>query len=342
MRSPRCVNKATPSAGSRAPWAVRPARSSREIRRNSRTDGGYRPSTAHDFARWRRSRSRRNQRFTPADWAIVLTLLKKDWSPEQISGRLKKNGVLRISHETIYRHIWHDKRRGGTRFKLLRQAGKKRRKRYGAYDSRGRLAGKRHISERPPAIDARSEVGHWEIDTVLGSIKACIVTLVERATGYLLIGKLKARTVAELNRATRTLVSSSPLPVRTITADNGTEFHGYADLENQTGALSTSPPRTTPGSAAPTKTPTASSGSTSQREPAWRGYRHGAVTPSLRSSIPAPGSVSTSSHQRRHMTPFAIKPCCASNLMSQRTAGLLQRSNAFSMAATSWSNAARD
>ena len=214
-----------------------PSTISREIRRNSRTDGGYRPSTAHDFARWRRSRSRRNQRFTPADWAIVLTLLKKDWSPEQISGRLKKNGVLRISHETIYRHIWHDKRRGGTRFKLLRQAGKKRRKRYGAYDSRGRLAGKRHISERPPAIDARSEVGHWEIDTVLGSTKACIVTLVERATGYLLIGKLKARTVAELNRATRALVSSSPLPVRTITADNGTEFHGYADLENQTGAL---------------------------------------------------------------------------------------------------------
>jgi len=214
-----------------------PSTISREVRRNSRADGGYRPGTAHDFARWRRSRSRRNQRFTAANWALVLTLLKQHWSPEQISGRLRKDGVLRISHETIYRHIWRDKRRGGTRFKLLRQAGKKRRKRYGAYDSRGRLAGKRHISERPPIVEARSEVGHWEIDTVLGSTKACIVTLVERATGYLMIGKLKARTVAELNRATLALISDAQLPVRSITADNGTEFHGYADLEHQTGAL---------------------------------------------------------------------------------------------------------
>jgi IS30 family transposase len=141
---------------------------------------------------------------------------------------------LQISHESIYRHIWRDKRRGGARYKWLRQAGKKRRKRYGAYDSRGRLSGKRHISERPAAVEARADVGHWEIDTVLGSTKPCIVTLVERATGYVMIGKLRARTVAELNRATLALISAAPLPVRTITADNGTEFHGYADLEAQT------------------------------------------------------------------------------------------------------------
>jgi IS30 family transposase len=204
-----------------------PSTISREVRRNSRKDGGYRPSTAHDFARWRRSRSRRNQHFAATDWALVLTLLKQRWSPEQIAGRLKKDGVLRISHESIYRHIWRDKRRGGTRYKLLRQAGKKRRKRYGAYDSRGRLAGKRHISERPKAAEARTEVGHWEIDTVLGSTKPCIVTLVERATGYVMIGKLQNRTVAELNRVTVALIRAVPLPVRTITADNGTEFHGY-------------------------------------------------------------------------------------------------------------------
>jgi len=206
------------------------------VRRNSRKDGGYRPSTAHDFARWRRSRSRRNQRFTSPDWALVLTLLEQHWSPQQIAGRLKKSQRLRISHESIYRHIWLDKRRGGSRYKLLRQAAKKRRKRYGAYDSRGRLAGKRHISERPAAVEARTEVGHWEIDTMLGSTKPCIVTLVERATGYVLIGKMRARTVAELNRAALALISEAPLPVRTITADNGTEFHGYADVEAATHA----------------------------------------------------------------------------------------------------------
>ena len=127
------------------------------------------------------------------------------------------------------------KRRGGAHYTHLRQAGKKRRKRYGAYDSRGRLAGKRPISERPPVVDARTEVGHWEIDTVLGVGRPCIVTLVERSTGFLMIGKLKARTVAELNRAVLNLLGSAPLPVYTITADNGTEFHGYKALEAATG-----------------------------------------------------------------------------------------------------------
>jgi IS30 family transposase len=172
-----------------------------------------------------------------ADWELVLTHLRLHWSPEQISGRLEQSGLLRISHETIYRYIWRDKRSGGTCYTLLRQAGKKRRKRYGAYDSRGRLAGKRHISERPPAVEHRHELGHWEIDTVLGSGKPCVVTLVERATGYVLIGKMKARNVAELNQATLALIAQAPLPVRTITADNGTEFHGYADIEAATGVL---------------------------------------------------------------------------------------------------------
>jgi len=177
------------------------------------------------------------QRFTDEDWDVVIEHLRMEWSPEQISGRLSKDGILRISHETIYRYIWRDKRRGGSRYKLLRQVGKKRRKRYGAYDSRGRLAGKRHISERPTAAENRTHLGHWEIDTVLGSTKPCIVTLVERKIGYLIIGKLRNRTVAELNRVAIRLINSAPVPIHTITADNGTEFHGYKQIEAKTGAL---------------------------------------------------------------------------------------------------------
>jgi len=211
---------------------------SREVRRNSkdRTGQVYRPALADDIARWRRSRSRRNQRFTAEDWDVVIQHLRMEWSPEQISGRLSKDGSLCISHETIYRYIWRDKRRGGSRFKLLRQAGKKRRKRYGAYDSRGRLAGKRHISERPAGAENRTHLGHWEIDTVLGTTKPCIVTLVERKIGYLIIGKLRNRTVAELNRVAIRLINSAPVPIHTITADNGTEFHGYKQIEAATGA----------------------------------------------------------------------------------------------------------
>ena len=215
-----------------------PSTISREVRRNSkdRTGRVYRPALADDVAHWRRSRSRRNQRFTDEDWDVVIEHLRMEWSPEQISGRLTKDGILRISHETIYRYIWRDKRRGGLRYKLLRQAGKKRRKRYGAYDSRGHLAGKRHISERPAAAENRTLLGHWEIDTVLGSTKHCIVTLVERKIGYLIIGKPRNRTVAELNRVASQLINSAPVPIHTITADNGTEFHGYKLFEAATTA----------------------------------------------------------------------------------------------------------
>jgi IS30 family transposase len=173
----------------------------REIKRNRRKDGGYRWFTAGEKARGRRSRSRRNQRFTPTDWALVESWLREDLSPDQVSGWLRRFLLLQISHETIYRYIWANKQRGGTLYRHLRGAQKKRRKRYGRYDSRGRLAGKRMISERPPGAENRSRVGHLEGDTVLGTDKHCIATLVDRKTGYVMIGKLKARTVAELNRA---------------------------------------------------------------------------------------------------------------------------------------------
>ncbi len=112
----------------------------REIERNRRKDGGYRWYTAGEKARGRRSRSRRNQRFTAADWELIDTWLREDFSPEQVSGWLRRFRLLSISHETIYRYVWMNKRRGGTLHRHLRCAQKKRRKRYGRYDSRGRLA----------------------------------------------------------------------------------------------------------------------------------------------------------------------------------------------------------
>ena len=121
----------------------------------------------------------------------------------------------------------------------MRQAGKRRRKRYGAHDSRGRLAGKRHISERPAEVEERSVVGHWEIDTVKGDDQArhSVLTLVERKTGYLEVGKLARHTAAEATRRTVELIGRHEGRVRTVTADNGSEFHSYAEIEAATGAL---------------------------------------------------------------------------------------------------------
>ena len=208
----------------------------RELKRNAAPyDGWYRAARAEERAVARRKRSRRKSQFGREAMGRVEELLKEEWSPEQVSGHLSRSGELAISHETIYRHVWQDLQAGGTLHLHLRGARKQCRKRYGRYDSRGRLAGKRRIGERPAAVEKRVRTGHWEIDTVmgesLGESSDCILTLVERKTGYVMIGKLKARTAAEANRALLTLMARHPGRVSTITADNGTEFHWYAKVE---------------------------------------------------------------------------------------------------------------
>lgn len=210
---------------------------SREIKRNAREDGGYRPSTAQDYTNGRRSRSRRNWQFTEDDWGLVRQKLHEYWSPEQISGRFRRKRVLRISHETIYRYVWNDMLRGGSLYLLLRGALKQRRKRYRSYDSRGRLAGKRHISERPQSAERRSRTGHLEGDTMMGGPdQHCALTMVDRKTGYVFIGKLSERTVEAATRCATSMIKSAGRPVRTLTLDNGTEFHGYKDIEAATDA----------------------------------------------------------------------------------------------------------
>jgi IS30 family transposase len=135
----------------------------REFRRNCKVyDGAYRPSVAQEHANGRRSRWRRNTRFTDDDWKIIERLLGQLLSPEQVSGRLREERLLAISHETIYQYIWNDKRRGGHLWLFLRQRHRYR-KRYGRYEKRGRVEGKRHISERPnrSSSETRSGTGRW-------------------------------------------------------------------------------------------------------------------------------------------------------------------------------------
>ncbi len=131
---------------------------SRELRRNLSSQGRYTPFKANQKCRGRRTRSRRNARITSETWAVVERYLRRDLSPEQVAGFLRVGGILRISHESIYLHVWRDKAAGGDLWKHMRQASKKRRKRYGAYDSRGKAAGKRHISERPPEVEISGAV----------------------------------------------------------------------------------------------------------------------------------------------------------------------------------------
>jgi IS30 family transposase len=211
-----------------------PSTINRELARNRYpTDGSYKVLHAGSMARGRRRRARQGSRFERGQWLEVEALLRQDYSPEQVSGWLERHGLFNISHETIYRYVWDDKRAGGTLHQHLRGSRKQRRKRYGRYDSRGRLAGKAMIEERPLEAENRTEIGHWEVDTVHGNRKGSIATIVDRKTGYVLIGKLEKRTAQVTNRRLHHLISKHPDRFETITSDNGCEFHSYRELEGR-------------------------------------------------------------------------------------------------------------
>ena len=237
----------------RARWSLRriakfmgrsPSTFSREVRRNATVDDRkprplYIPSKAQEQANGRRRRSRRVKHHAPEVYAEVEALLAEEqWSPEQIASQLPERLGVRLSHMTIYRHVRRDKRLGGAMFRHLRQGGKKRRKRTPGAEKRGKLANKPMIDTRPDAVEGRQEAGHWEGDTVMGASgeRDCLLTLVERSTGLALVMKLPHRTARAVNRAALHAIQTSGLPFTTITWDNGTEFHGYREVEAKTGA----------------------------------------------------------------------------------------------------------
>ena len=211
-----------------------PSTISRELQRNAKEyDGNYRAELAHGYAVARRRRCRRGTQFDQEQLQLVDRLVREEWSPEQITGRLREQGILSISHETIYRRLRRDRHAGGVLWRHLRVLPKFGRKRYGRQDSRGVLPGKRHISERPAEVELRKVLGHWEGDTVMGSdMRHCVLTLTERATGFVVIRKLRARNKEEASRAISQVLHVHR-GIKTITFDNGTEFHDYAKLERR-------------------------------------------------------------------------------------------------------------
>ena len=187
---------------------------SRELPLNS-GGKGYRPRQACLLAEERSKGSRNATRITSADWDKTVNCLLEKWSPVQIAD------IVGISHETIYRHVYADKAAGGSLYQQLR-CQKKRKKRYASgRDRRGQIIGRRPISERPAHIETRSQVGHWEGDTVIGAHhKQAVLTLVERKSGYALIAKVINKTSDLVSAAIiAKLAPFAPL-VKTMTFDN--------------------------------------------------------------------------------------------------------------------------
>ena len=202
---------------------VSPSTVSREIRRNSGVRGRYNWETAQANAVQTKRRKSGNHSINKDVMEEARHLLvTEQWSPEQISGVLAKDGKY-ISHETIYRMIRKDKAEGGTLYKHCRHKLKRRARPVGG--RRISIPNRTSISERPAEVDGK-RFGDFEMDTIVGrGNHGAIVTLIERSTNMLFMRKLKkGKNAKELARTVIHLLSPFKEHVKSITTDNGTEF----------------------------------------------------------------------------------------------------------------------
>lgn len=200
---------------------------SRELRRG-RGERGYRPAQAIRKSQERAKQSANGPRVDPAVWAAAVDKIRQEWSPEQVSGRLRREGVGAISHETIYKRIYEDKRAGGTLHKFMR-CQKLRRKRYGSGRTRrGNIPHRVGIECRPAVVENKTRVGDWEADTIIGKGHAqAIVSLVDRKSKYTLLHKVPRKTHSLVTEAIITQMMPLRPLVRTVTFDNGLEFASH-------------------------------------------------------------------------------------------------------------------
>jgi IS30 family transposase len=165
----------------------------RELNRNSDEKKGYVPEVAQKKAEKRRENREAykldNQMSTKID-----TMLKIQYSPEQIVGTMKKKGEKIVSHESIYQYIYADKKKGGSLYENLRFQRKKRRKRLAIKDRRGIIPNKKMIAERPKEVAEKVRFGDWEGDTIVGKDhQGAILTLVERISKLTFMIRLEGR-----------------------------------------------------------------------------------------------------------------------------------------------------
>lgn len=215
----------------------------RELKRNS--DGGrYSPSKAQAKYQQRKRNCGRSSLLSVSQvFEVVREHFYEDWwSPEEISNRLAvEKHAVQISTATIYLGILKGlfdnlfKSGSSSAVRHLRHRGKSRHnKTY--QEKRGKILIPSKIHDRPREADNRLEIGHWDGDTVLGkSGKACVVTLVDRKSRYLLIGKAAKRTSSAVTNTLSQLMRLWPGRSLTITPDRGKEFAKVQCLTEELG-----------------------------------------------------------------------------------------------------------
>lgn len=199
----------------------------RELKRNGGRRGGYDKAQAQANANLRRQRLHLPRTYALELKREVHALLRKYWSPRQISGWLLKKKGVRVSHETVYADIRTDKLAGGDLWKCCRHRMRHRRRPVG---KRMPIPDRVGIELRPPEADG-TRIGDLEMDTVIGKGgKGALLTITDRKTNCAMVVKLpKGKEAAALAKATVSALTPFIGHIPTITTDNGTEFacHKY-------------------------------------------------------------------------------------------------------------------
>jgi IS30 family transposase len=169
--------------------------------------------------------------------------LLSNWTPEQISGRLKElypnDPVMSISHEAIYRHIYTRPQASLNKklIKLLVRKKTRRRTPKKRHGGGSKIANQVSIDNRPKHIELRNEIGHWEGDLVIGkNHKSAIGTIVERKTRFTLIIKLESKKANEVAKEfSKILNKLNPIYKKSMTYDNGIEMARHEKITKKTG-----------------------------------------------------------------------------------------------------------
>lgn len=206
---------------------------SRELKRNQTAEGLYLPDSAQGKMQQRRQQAKTAfEKISSECLAQVKARLEQYHSPEQIAGRLKREGQARVSHETIYQMIYQDYEGMGQYAQYLRQSHKRRQKRAAKQQNRGGIPNRVGIEQRPSIAAEKTQIGHWEGDTVIGGNHlGAIATHVDKASKFLVARVMKNRTAAEMNRVSIAAFSEIPADKRrTFTFDNGKEFSAHEQM----------------------------------------------------------------------------------------------------------------
>lgn len=222
--------RGVPKAACARALGVHKSTVSRELERNSAAVGFgvYLPDRAENLYRGRRKACHPHVKMDdPVFRRKIMVMLQRGWSPEIIEGRLRReNGRTVIGHETLYKFIYESEigKRDGL-YEYLPRGKKRRSRKKGRKSQKARLEGRIFIEARPKEANERSEIGHWESDTLVCKWREGVNVLAERMSRAVRITKLVGKdAAATTNTVVRRLKDEV---VRSITEDNGPENAGH-------------------------------------------------------------------------------------------------------------------